>query len=98
MPPNKIFVIPNSVDTFKFTPNPSLRSPINTVNIVCICRLTYRKGVDLMVMIIPEIIRKHPNAHFIIGGDGPKMGLLKEMIDKYNIADKVELLGSLHHS
>ena len=98
VPPDKIYVIPNSVDTERFTPNPSLRSPINTVNIVCICRLTFRKGVDLMVLIIPEIIRKYPNVHFIIGGDGPKMPLLQEMRDKYNIADKVELLGSLHHS
>ena len=96
--PDKIYVIPNAVDTKRFTPNPSMRSPINTVNIVCICRLTYRKGVDLMVMIIPEIIRRHPNVHFIIGGDGPKMPLLKEMIGKYGIADKVELLGSLQHS
>ena len=51
-----------------------------------------------MVLIIPEIIRMHPNVHFIIGGDGEKMALLKEMRDKYNIADKVELLGNLHHS
>ena len=49
-------------------------------------------------MIIPEIIRRHSNVHFIIGGDGPKMGLLREMRDKYNIADKVELLGALPHS
>ena len=98
VPPEKIYVIPNSVDTERFTPNPSMRSPINTVNIVCVCRLTYRKGVDLMVMIIPEIIRRNPNVHFIIGGDGPKMYLLQEMRYKYGIADKVELLGSLHHS
>ena len=98
VPPEKIYVIPNSVDTERFRPNPSLRTPINTINIVSICRLTERKGVDLLVMIIPEIIRCYPNVHFIIGGDGPKMPLLNEMRDKYNIADKVEILGSLDHS
>ena len=36
--------------------------------------------------------------HFIVGGDGPKMYLLEEMIDKYNIANKVELLGNLPHA
>ena len=96
--PKQVYVIPNSVDTTKFTPNPSLRYPTNTINIVSICRLTYRKGVDLLVDIIPEILRKYSNIHFIIGGDGPKMNLLKEMRDKYNIADKVELLGSLPNS
>ncbi len=50
-----------------------------------VCRLTYRKGTDLLVDIIPEILRKYPNVYFIIGGDGPKMNLLKEMNDKYNI-------------
>ena len=98
VPPEKIYVIPNSVDTSKFTPNPSLRSPVNTVNIVCISRLTFRKGIDLLVMIIPEIIRRYPNVHFIIGGDGPKKMVLQRMCEKYNIHDKVELLGSLNHS
>ena len=46
---------------------------------------------------IPYILKKYSNIHFIIGGDGPKMGLLDEMRDKYNIADKVELLGSIPH-
>jgi len=96
--PKLIYVIPNSVDTTKFTPNPSLRFPKNTINIVSVCRLTYRKGVDLLVKIIPEIVRKYPNVHFIIGGDGPKMDLLKELRVKYKIADKVELLGSLPNS
>lgn len=97
MNPGQIFVIPNSVDVNKFTPNPGLRYPLNTINIVTVSRLTFRKGVDLLVDVIPEILRKYPNVHFIIGGDGPKMNILKEMRDKYNIADKVELLGSLPH-
>jgi phosphatidylinositol glycan class A protein len=71
--PLDIYVIPNSVDTTKFTPNPGLRYPVNTINIVVICRLTFRKGVDLLVDVIPEVLRKQPNVHFIIGGDGPKM-------------------------
>lgn len=91
-------MIPNSVDVNKFTPNPGLRFPLNTINIVTVSRLTFRKGVDLLVDVIPEVLRKYPNVRFIIGGDGPKMKILKEMRDKYNISDKVELLGSLPHS
>jgi phosphatidylinositol N-acetylglucosaminyltransferase subunit A len=47
--PKRIFVIPNSVDTKKFTPDPSLINPKGTINIVFIARLTFRKGVDLLV-------------------------------------------------
>ena len=43
----------------------------------------------LLVMIIPEIIRRYPNVHFIIGGDGPKMMLLRRMCEKYNIHDNI---------
>jgi len=54
--PSKIYVIPNSVDTLQFTPNPGLRYPVNMINIVVICRLTFRKGVDLLVDVIPVIL------------------------------------------
>lgn len=74
--PAQIYVIPNSVDTNKFTPNPGLRNPVNTINIVTVCRLTLRKGVDLLVDVIPEVLRKYSNVRFIIGGDGPKMKIL----------------------
>lgn len=71
--PQDVFVIPNAVDTSKFTPDRSLVNPKDTINIVVICRMTYRKGVDLLIDIIPEVLRKHKDVHFIIGGDGPKL-------------------------
>jgi phosphatidylinositol N-acetylglucosaminyltransferase subunit A len=95
---SEIFVIPNAVDTTHFTPDPSLVEPKGTVNIVVVCRMTYRKGVDLLVDIIPEIIRRHPNVHFIIGGDGPKLPLLIEMRDRYNLGERIEILGKIPHN
>ena len=56
-------------------------------------RLVYRKGIDLIVKIIPVICAKYPLAHFIIGGDGPKKLLLEEMRESYLLHDRVELLG-----
>ena len=37
--PSLISTIPNAVDTLKFTPDPSKRFPVNTINIVLISRL-----------------------------------------------------------
>jgi phosphatidylinositol glycan class A protein len=96
--PEMIYVIPNAVDTTRFTPNPGLRYPLNKINIVVVSRLHFRKGVDLLVDIIPEIIKKYPDVHFIIGGDGPKKVLLEELRDKYNLADRMELLGRVPHN
>jgi len=70
--PTQIYVIPNSVDVNKFTPNPGLRFPLQTINIVTVCRLTLRKGVDLLVDVIPEILRKYSNVRFIIEAMDPK--------------------------
>jgi phosphatidylinositol glycan class A protein len=37
------------------------------VTIVVISRLVYRKGMDLLVAIIPKICARHPDVRFIIG-------------------------------
>lgn len=60
--------------------------------------MTYRKGVDLLVEIIPEVIKRHPKVHFIIAGDGPKYPLLVELRDKYNLGDRMELIGKVAHN
>ena len=60
LPPEKVFVIPNAVDTDMFKPafEPPSRSE---VVIVVISRLVYRKGADLLVEVIPEVCRLCPN-------------------------------------
>ena len=94
--PNSCFTIPNAVNFETLGPlgtRTPLRTDKDTINIVYISRLQYRKGVDLLIGIIPEIIKRFKNVNFIIGGDGDKMGLLKQLIQKYEIYDRVELLG-----
>jgi len=44
--PEKVFMVPNAVDTAMFT--------------VVISRLVYRKGADLLVEVIPEVCRLFP--------------------------------------
>ena len=34
---------------------------------MCLSRLVYRKGIDLLAHVIPQICRLVPNADFIIG-------------------------------
>lgn len=63
LPPQKVFVIPNAVDTANFQPNPSL--PItDEVVIVVISRLVYRKGADLLVEVIPDVCRLFSQVKF----------------------------------
>lgn len=97
MNPNICFTIRNAVDANKFLPNPSLRFPIKKINIVCVSRLTTRKGIDLLIDIIPKILEKYSNAYFIIGGDGEKTDILKRLIKIHQFEDCVELLGGIPH-
>ncbi|KAG8372251.1 hypothetical protein BUALT_Bualt12G0047000 [Buddleja alternifolia] len=97
LPPEKVFVIPNAVDTAMFKP---AREQLSTheIVIVVISRLVYRKGADLLVEVIPEVCSMHPNVRFIIGGDGPKRVRLEEMREKHSLQDRVDMLGAVPHS
>jgi glycosyltransferase involved in cell wall biosynthesis len=60
------------------------RTP-NFVTIVCITRLVYRKGVDLMVEVIPAICRKFEHVNFVIGGDGPMRVVIEQMRENHQL-------------
>ncbi|KAL5726107.1 phosphatidylinositol N-acetylglucosaminyltransferase [Ranunculus cassubicifolius] len=97
LPPGKVFVIPNAVDTAVFKPAPEKLSR-HEIIIVVISRLVYRKGADLLVEVIPEVCRLHQNVRFIVGGDGPKRVRLEEMREKHSLQDRVEMLGAVQHA
>ena len=92
---NMTSAISNAIDAKNFEPDPTKRYPLNTINIVHVSRLSYRKGTDLLIDIIPEICRKYKNVHFIIGGDGNKRAILEKMRVEHNLEDRVEMLGFL---
>ena len=63
LPPEKVFVIPNVVDTAMFRPALEKLSQDEIV-IVVISRLVYRKGADLLVEVIPEVCHLFPNVSY----------------------------------
>ncbi|CDJ63731.1 phosphatidylinositolglycan class A protein, putative [Eimeria necatrix] len=95
--PHQIAVINNAVDVPAYVPDLSKRPPPPAINILILSRLSYRKGIDLLVDIIPAVCAKYPNVTFIIGGDGPKRIILEEMREKHRIHDRVEMLGAIPH-
>ncbi|XP_057959250.1 phosphatidylinositol N-acetylglucosaminyltransferase subunit A [Malania oleifera] len=67
LPPEKVYVIPNAVDTAMFKPAPERLGSAEIV-IVVISRLVYRKGADLLVEVIPAVCHLYPNP-FIRDGE-----------------------------
>ncbi|XP_062391269.1 phosphatidylinositol N-acetylglucosaminyltransferase subunit A [Sardina pilchardus] len=96
LPPERVSVIPNAVDPEQFTPEPARRHG-DRITVVVVSRLVYRKGIDLLGGIIPELCAKHPDLCFLIGGEGPKRIVLEEVREKYQLHDRVRLLGALDH-
>nr|XP_034958311.1 phosphatidylinositol N-acetylglucosaminyltransferase subunit A isoform X2 [Zootoca vivipara] len=94
--PEIVSVIPNAVDPTDFTPDVSRRDK-STITVVVVSRLVYRKGIDLLSGIIPELCQKYPDLHFLVGGEGPKRIVLEEVRERYQLHDRVRLLGALEH-
>ena len=67
------------------------------IKVVVVSRLVYRKGVDLLVGIIPKICRRLPQVDFIVGGDGNKLLNLQEMTEREQLQDRIEFLGAVPH-
>ena len=42
----------------------------HAAQVVALSRLVYRKGIDLMALVIPYICSMHPNVDFVIGKYG----------------------------
>lgn len=45
-----------------------------------------------------SLMANRKNVNFIIVGDGPKRTSLEEVRERYNIQDRVTLLGAMEHS
>ncbi len=68
---------------------------LSLVTVVILCRLVYRKGVDLLKAVVPRICAKHPRVRFLIAGDGPKKVDLEQMRDEHLLHERVEIMGSV---
>ncbi|CAN7988359.1 unnamed protein product [Ixodes pacificus] len=96
VPPARVSVIPNAVETSVFYPDLA-KKPSDHITIVVVSRLVYRKGVDLMAGVIPVICSRHPNVQFIIAGDGPKRLVIEEVRERHRLQERILMLGAVDH-
>lgn len=94
--PSFVSVIPNAVVHEDFEPAP-VRPSLDRITIVVISRLFQNKGADLLTAIIPRLCADRVDIRFLIAGDGPKFIDLEQMRERYQLQDRVELIGSIRH-
>ncbi|MBK7984145.1 MAG: glycosyltransferase family 4 protein [Candidatus Competibacteraceae bacterium] len=58
-------------------------------------RMTAQKGMDLLVEAIPLILASHPEARFILSGEGPEKAAIARQAQHFGVASATVLLGRL---
>lgn len=90
----KIHVLPMGVDLKNhFTPDPDVKR--RDCEILFVGRLVEKKGVQVLLKAMPQILKKYPVLKLTIAGSGPMEGFLKKQTEHLQIADQVEFLGAV---
>lgn len=100
----EISVVPTGVDLRKFSPD--LYSKEDVVNVkrqysikeedkvlLYLGRVSREKNIAEIIDIIPEYTSTRTNVKFVIIGSGPEMDVLKQMVEKYKVQEKVIFTG-----
>jgi glycosyltransferase involved in cell wall biosynthesis len=91
------YYIPNGVDTNKFYPESthvSLNAEGKKWELVTVAALEQRKGIDLVMNALPEVIAQMGPVNYTIIGDGPERGHLEKQIHELGLEPYITLVGS----
>jgi glycosyltransferase involved in cell wall biosynthesis len=99
-PAERVHVIPNGVDTDRFTPQPpnhSLRRQLGLPNDAplagILAALRPEKNHEMFVDVAARVRREIPTAHFLLIGDGPRRPILEQLTARLGLSDAVHFLG-----
>ena len=100
IPPDKIVVIHNGVDTVRFHPGSAgedLRTALGIGPgervVTTVASLNYYKGVDVFLNAAPDVLRRFKDTRFVIVGDGPERNALEQLAAELGIAARVTFTG-----
>ncbi|WP_432103073.1 glycosyltransferase family 4 protein [Streptomyces sp. bgisy091] len=61
--------------------------------VVCVSRLVPRKGQDTLVLAMPAVLARVPDAVLLVVGGGPYAGQLKKLAEETGVSDSVRFTG-----
>jgi glycosyltransferase involved in cell wall biosynthesis len=89
--PDKIVVIPNGIDTVCYD---TLGSATDYENyVIFIGRLVFYKNLEVIINAFEEVIKKLPDAKFIIVGSGPMQKKWETMVLDLNLDKNITFMG-----
>jgi phosphatidyl-myo-inositol dimannoside synthase len=63
--------------------------------VVCVGRLTERKGQDVLIRAWPQVLRAAPDALLLLVGDGPRRRMLERLADSVHMGAHVVFTGAV---
>lgn len=103
VPGDRITVIPNGVDTTRFTlgapaeARKALGLGTNPL-VVCVSRLSHEKGVDVLVEAARSLATTAPAARIAVVGEGSERASLAARIAEAGLGERVRLVGAVPHA
>lgn len=100
----KLVRIAPGIDTEHFTPRSDakdLRESLGLGNkkvIVSVGRLVHRKGQDILIESMPEIIKTIDDVHLLLIGEGPYKQELEKRIKNLGLANRVTFVGRVQYA
>ncbi len=102
LPAERIFLIPNGVDTERFRPNHtqrgwlrhSLKLSADSKLVGIVAALREEKNHVQFIDAAREVLRHHPNTHFLIVGEGPQRPVIEARISHLGLGTHIHLLGN----
>ena len=103
-PAAKVHVIRNGVDCQRFVPDAPARTSVReelglapeTPLIGIVAALRGEKNHEMLVRAAAQLKSHHPNAHWLIVGDGPTRESIESLSAELGTDDRVHLLGTRH--
>jgi len=89
----KVHVLPMGVDLQKCFVPPLKRS--QTTALLFVGRVVEKKGLRFLIEAMPDILKKHPDAHLRVAGDGQELSALKNLASHIGVADRIQFLGAV---
>ena len=89
----KIIVHHSAIDCKQFFFRTQEKPSDRLIQIVSVCRLVKKKGIDHAIKAIALIAEKYPNIHFTIVGEGPERTYFELLIRQLKLQDKVTMCG-----
>ena len=101
VPAEKITLVQNAIDLRRYSPacgtrfeaRKALGLPENGTVVAGVGRLNPQKNFSLFIRIAAAVLKRHPQAVFVLAGEGPEDGLLRRLAVECGLGEQVHFCG-----